>query len=385
MSLTLVTGVPGSSKTLYSVAILLQNLLKSTVEVAGEIKPIKLFTNVKNLLLEHEVIDADNLNNWHEWAKPGDAICFDEVQHVWRPRAMGQKVSPAIEALETHRHMGVDLILITQHPMLLDQNIRRLVGRHIHFRPFKFLFWKFAVGYEWDHASNPAMVKNAMSTFTFWHKKKYYNLYKSAEAHTVQQRKMPFAIWILLAALVALFFGSPMLIKRLKERYNGVPPVTTTVTTTQGDLTKKPEQKPLPVLPENIPEKIIEPSVIYPLSDLAKVPTAFKPFGCLATINKCTCYGSSGDVIEVTKNECVKATKQIALLSLPSQPSNAIYSIATNENTKPDKLKDTQNIDSGFNLPITNIAQTYAGHTTQASGQIYSKPAPAGGVMYGGN
>ena len=115
MSLTLVTGVPGSGKTLYTVAVLLTELLKSTVEVNGEAVPRKIFTNIKNLVLDHTLIDATNLNNWHEWVKAGDVVCFDEVQEVWRPRSMGTKVPLCIEKLETHRHLGIDMILLTQH------------------------------------------------------------------------------------------------------------------------------------------------------------------------------------------------------------------------------------------------------------------------------
>ena len=388
MSLTLVTGVPGSSKTLYTVAVLLQDLLKSTVEIAGESKPVKLFTNIKNLLLEHDHINADNLNKWPEWAQAGDVICFDEVQEVWRIRAMGVKPSPAIEKLETHRHMGVDLILITQHPMLLDQNIRRLVGRHIHFRPFQFFGLKFAVGYEWDHASNPAMVKSAMSTFTFWHKKKYYALYKSAEAHTKQNRKMPFAIWILGAALLALLIGSPMLFKRLDTRFNGAPASTTTTTVTKGDtanLLKPPVvQNELPDTPE-IPKEL---KIIYPLEDLQKIPTEFKPVGCIATKLKCTCYGQAGDVIEVIEAQCRKASTQIALLASSKQYQNTMQ--APMKSSMPQEEKTDKNfiqpfIDSGFNLPIKSAAEKYkTNYSTEQSGVPYYKNLPAGGVMFGG-
>src|SRR5690606_3202457 len=69
-----------------------------------------------------------------EWMKlpPNSIMVIDECQRHFRPRANGSVVPPCIAEMETHRHLGIDLVLITQHPMLLDQNIRRLCGLHFH-------------------------------------------------------------------------------------------------------------------------------------------------------------------------------------------------------------------------------------------------------------
>ncbi|REM12184.1 hypothetical protein DSI34_10975, partial [Mycobacterium tuberculosis] len=137
--ITLITGTPGAGKTLYTISKLLLSLVGTTVkqEVDGETReyPRTIYTNIRGLMIDHEFIDGSNaggLRNWHEWAKPGSIIVFDEIQKVWTPRANGSAVPPDIQALETHRHMGVDFILITQGLMLTERNLAMLCNRHLH-------------------------------------------------------------------------------------------------------------------------------------------------------------------------------------------------------------------------------------------------------------
>jgi zona occludens toxin len=136
--ITLITGVPGSGKTLYCVSEILPTLIGSVVNGQDGNPDITriVYTNINGLLLDHESIDGglNGLTGWQNWCKPGDCIVFDEVQSVWKPRPNGSKIPDDIGALETHRHKGVDFVLLTQHPMLLDQNVRALVGRHLHIR-----------------------------------------------------------------------------------------------------------------------------------------------------------------------------------------------------------------------------------------------------------
>ena len=96
--------------------------------------PRVIYTNIRGLLIDHELIDAgDNqgLGDWHKWAKPGAVIVFDEFQRAWPPRPNGSKVPEEIQALDTHRHMGVDFILITQNVINTDRHVHGLVGRHL--------------------------------------------------------------------------------------------------------------------------------------------------------------------------------------------------------------------------------------------------------------
>jgi len=376
--ITLITGVPGSGKSLYTVGVLVQDLLKSTFQYQGEATKRTVYTNIKDLLLEHEKIDADNLNTWHEWVKAGDVIVYDEVQEVWRPRSMGSKVPMHIEKLETHRHMGVDFVLITQHPMLLDQNIRRLVGKHIHVRRVGSM--PFAILYEWDHASNPNTVSTALSKTSWRFDKSFYKLYKSAEAHTKQKFQIPFFVYIFIAAVIAAIALSPYMYKRYKERTGGAPVVKSETVVSQGNTTGV----KIPQIAETAPsaqQKEPEP-LRYPLEDLKAVPAGFKPLGCVATKKRCACYGQAGEVIEVTQPQCIKASTEIAYIST-GHPQNTVAFSSTSDAKKEEiKPKENEFVDSGFNLPVMPVNQKYgANYTTGQSGNFYAKNLPDSKVM----
>lgn len=222
--ITLITGTPGAGKTLYTVANLLRELVGSEVDSTDDNgQPCKVprvvFTNINGFMLDHEKIDGregGGLADWHKWAKPGAVICFDEVQKEWPVRPNGSKVPDCIQALETHRHMGVDFIVITQGPNLIDQNLRALVGRHLHVRRMGGV--SGSVVYEWDHCSRQLLYKNALTKKAFRYPKDAYQLYKSAELHTKPKISVPGAAFIAIGALVASFVLAPYLYHRIASR-----------------------------------------------------------------------------------------------------------------------------------------------------------------------
>lgn len=291
--ITLITGVPGSGKSLHAVSELLLPMQNAEIEHEGQKVKRILYTNIKNLLLDHVLIDKDDLLKWHLWCKPGDLICFDEVQEVWRPRSMGAQIPDSIAKLETHRHFGVDFVLVTQHPMLLDQNIRRLVGRHLHVR--RVANMALAVVYEWDHASNPSMVKSAITTRPWRYPKSAFKLYKSAEAHTKQPRRLPFAIVVMFLALCGLAYGVYSAQDRFTERYSG----------------KTPDSKPslsagtVQPVPQVAAAKII-PSLADFIQDTPPVPE--RPLGCIAVRSRCACYDQSGYIVPMPDASCRAAS-----------------------------------------------------------------------------
>lgn len=207
--ITLITGTPGAGKTLYAVAELLNK------EYAG--RPLHV-DGIPELLLDHE--PAQDPLEWHEWIPQGKDAVFvvDECQRVWRPRHYGKEVPPSVSAFETHRHMGVDVVLITQHPNLLDSNVRRLVGRHIHVRRL----WGMGrtMVYEWDGATDPQRTSTAISS-QWKYPKKAFQLYKSATAHTARKQKMPASLWLLALAVVGIpaagYFGYQSMFGRFQE------------------------------------------------------------------------------------------------------------------------------------------------------------------------
>ncbi len=222
--ITIISGTPGAGKTLYTIEKLLLPLVGKTVkgraQDGSEVEhPRTIYTNINGLQVDHELIDGgekQGLRDWHTWAKPGSVIVFDEVQKVWPPRPNGSKVPDDIQALDTHRHMGVDFILITQNVINLDKHIHALGGRHLHVR--RIANMALAVVYEWDHVSRGLMFSKSITKSPWRFDKKVFKLYKSAELHTKQSRRMPGLVWFILAGIVALAVFAPTLKARLSDR-----------------------------------------------------------------------------------------------------------------------------------------------------------------------
>lgn len=230
MPITLVTGTPGAGKTLYTLAKLAPKFLAEEVEIDGRKVPRTLHVaGVRDLMIEHEPIDRPHItewetyrdewsgmqrapgeppldvphraDNWHLWCQPGDVIIVDEAQYVFRPAAAGRKLPKFVDALNVHRHYGVDFVLITQGPQLIHTIARSLVSPHIHIR--RVFGTHTCQVLEWDRASNVNQAKTAVHR-TWRHDKKAYSVYKSAEVHTKFGQRIPYAVIALGLALLLL-------------------------------------------------------------------------------------------------------------------------------------------------------------------------------------
>lgn len=185
--MTLITGLPGAGKTLHALWLVLAYAEK-------EKRPVY-----------HNGINGLTLD-WTEMQDPlkwfdlpvGSIIVFDESQRHFRPRPAGALVPEFIEKFETHRHNGYDIFFITQHPMLLDSNIRRLCGRHIHvMRAFG---GNAANIHEWSEVRENCDKMRLGSQSRLWkYPKEVFSFYKSAELHTHKFRP-PLRILALIVA-----------------------------------------------------------------------------------------------------------------------------------------------------------------------------------------
>lgn len=306
--LTLVTGTPGAGKTLLTTWDIAQPIPGSTIEQAGVSVPRRLLSNIRDLVLDHQHIDAKDLECWHTWAKPGDVIVFDEVQEVWRPRGLGTKIPPEIAALETHRHLGVDIVLITQHPMLIDPNIRRLVNQHIHLRR---ITKGAAMVYEWDHCENPGNTRNCLNTRVFFHRKKMYGLYKSAQLHTKPKARLPALAWVGLALVAGLAYLGPQAYGRITANFKPPEVVAKATPLVQAAPTA-------PVAPASAP---------VALEPIAPVKAASRPLGCFASAAKCRCFDADGvSMPDVSEAQCREDVQKLMPLIVAS-PAAQSFSV----------------------------------------------------------
>jgi hypothetical protein len=188
----LITGLPGNGKTLYA-------LWHVKERAERENRPV-FYSGIYDLAIS-DWQEMDNPAQWYD-LPAGSIIVIDEAQSVFRPRPGRGEPPLHVSKLETHRHNGHDLYLITQHPALIDQNVRRLAGIHRHIvRTFGL---SRAVIHEWGEVHLDCERRRADSSKTNWnYPRNVYSLYKSAEVHT-HRRHFPKQVWYLGACLLAL-------------------------------------------------------------------------------------------------------------------------------------------------------------------------------------
>jgi zona occludens toxin len=142
-----------------------------------------------------------------EWFKlpPDSIIVIDEAQRLFRPRGNGSITPPWEAALETLRHVGHTLFLITQMPRLLSSHVRALCGVHRHYMRKFGSAW--VTCHEWAGVRDNC-DKTRKDSISSEHRypKAYYAAYTSAEKHSVKfglPLKIKLAL-LLPVALVAL-------------------------------------------------------------------------------------------------------------------------------------------------------------------------------------
>jgi len=303
----LVTGLPGHGKTLWT----LWYYKRKSEE---ENRPVYYF-NISELTLPWHQLD--NPEKWFE-CEANAIIIIDEAQKVFRPAASGAGVPEFIAKLETHRHGGIDIVLITQMPMLIHKNVRMLTGRHNHI--VRFFGANNATVHEWPECrDNPKQRKDSQSSRWFY-PKEVYGYYKSAEVHTVK-RSIPLKFYLIflmpIVALVLAYVGYRMLqpvfqkpgqnqeqgmpaggnmIDRLNNKADGVSPG-------QSSDAVKPMTKAEYIA--QYQPRIADVQYSAPAYDQVTKPvTAPYPAACVASSSRCTCYTQQGTRLNTSDAFC---------------------------------------------------------------------------------
>jgi len=220
------------------------------------------------------------MQNWWLWCKPGDLIVIDEAQFVMPRGVMGKKPPYWLQAFEIHRHYGVDFLLITQHPQLIDTTVRALVGMHRHVRSV--MGSAVCMVYTWDHASNPERY-NMANKGQFIRRKKHYKLFHSSAAHV----KPPTSgRWGLIAAPMLLAAGLGGLAWKVSA-FGGDKPMTPKAAAVSAPAASAPRPAPR-----------------SDGSALAGFMDAPKLSGCYAVRDVCQCFDEVGRVVRIAKSAC---------------------------------------------------------------------------------
>jgi len=319
--ITLLTGTPGGGKTAHAVDMILSEFRDRPVYVMG----------IRDLAVDHEVVPP--VNDWTEYKAspedpdhsqawftfpPNSVVVIDEAQTVFRPRPVGSKVPPEVQAFETHRHLGIDFVLITQHPNLLDSNIRRLVGRHRHIRVT-------ALGrhmFEWQETGDPdSTTSRSLAAKTRYALPKHvFSRYRSAEVHTKTKTRLPFFVYLFFGAVLALGFAVYRGYDAITSKVASTPVTlqalngNASVPTTAGAV---PVSKPSTAdyLDSSIPRVLGLAHTAPRYDEITKPVDAPFPVGCFVVgawrgnTERCRCVDQQGNNYETTDAVCRSVVK----------------------------------------------------------------------------
>lgn len=330
--ITLITGLPGSGKSLFT--------LKTVNDLATKDNRQVYYYGIPELTLNWILMDKPE--DWINLPQ-GSIFVIDECQTTFRPRGNGAAVPLHVSEFEVHRHKGYDAFLITQHPMLIDGNVRRLVGRHYHVVRF-YGFAKSKI-HEFNQVRDNVdkSTKNSIENH-FVYPKEVYSWYKSADLHTVKKRipmRLVMMILLPLFLLVLLYFGYKTMNKiAVNPDLNKPQTEQTLPQSSVATIQPKPETyidthaAQLPDFPHTAP--------IY--AEVTKPVVAPYPAACVLFKNKCTCYTQQGTKMYVSILACNQIVAEGFFVDWDSEPKNRTERIAP------------QNV-------------TYAAHTSQQSSQ----------------
>lgn len=306
--ITLITGAPGAGKSAALVSLLQQLAKDRTIYAHG----------IPDLKVPHQTLDKPN--DWHTDVPDGSIIVIDEVQNVWRPKGPGQGIPADIQALETHRHRGIDFYIVTQNPRLLHTNVRSLVGRHIHLRDVGFLgrYW-----YEW-----PECAENCLASWKQAPLKKRYKLpkaifgqYKSASVHVKPVRSFPWMLVVAVVALAATVALGLFVANNIKSKVDGSKPQINQadkakpLTPVPSPVAAPAEHQEPPQLAAPDAPKPYDPTIFYPQNP--RVPESAPAYDHLRVVvamprvaggicgsKGCKCYTEQGNPVAMSSNDC---------------------------------------------------------------------------------
>jgi len=188
--LTLVTGSPGSGKTVRLVGIIL---------AAAKLNRV-VYARVDGLTVDGVLPAPDD---WQD-CTDGALVIYDEAQELFPATGgSGPTKDLRVKGMERHRHRGIDIVFATQHPTLIDVHIRKLLGKHYHHeRKFGFEASKVLEAERVIDLQKP----QGCQKYVWKYPKENYGYFESATIHTVKGR-IPRKVFYGIGLLLFIFGG----------------------------------------------------------------------------------------------------------------------------------------------------------------------------------
>jgi len=216
----LVTGTPGTGKTAMVVDMILNNvdgLFKMTIEDGTVVDRPLYFCHIDGLdakkFKAHELSEEEIQSATLDQIMPqGGILIVDEADYTYPVRPPSQAVPPYIKTLKELRHNGFTLILMVQHPTMIDRYIRQLVAKHIHLER-KVIGTKRYEFFRCEESLNAAFFTSAVGS-QYRPPKEAFKYYKSASQHIKFKKKLhPIFIMIPIGIVFMFYLGVPLFSK----------------------------------------------------------------------------------------------------------------------------------------------------------------------------
>jgi len=263
--------------------------------------------------------------NWPDWMMPGDLLVVDECQRHYRTRSTGAKVPLSVSELEVHRsRYGVDLVYTTQKPSIIDSNVKAQVGQYFYIREGWFGRYLYEASEVFNHESRTERGLQRRSRYRL--PKRSFSFYISAPTHNKKTRKLPFVVFLFPLILIAI--GYLMFLsyqsfdkKRHPERYVSAvsselasaskPPNIAAGSVVVKPLSLASYQPVIPGRPETAP-------VFDSVRHVSVMPLVS---ACLRTASKCVCYTQQATRLQdVTQERCNQILDAGRSFNMYSQP-----------------------------------------------------------------
>lgn len=279
----IITGAPGAGKSLRCMWWLTQDEYTD-----DEGNPRLVYSNIPGT-------DHLPLPENEDWTKTpeGSIVIYDEAQQFFPATGKaGNSTDPRIQALETHRHTGHDLIFITQRYALIHHHIRALAGVHEHLLKKGFgTSVIFSAGEVFDPKDRG---KNATITEEVWkHPKQLFDTYSSSSLHTKAQTKTRIPSKFKLLAVAVLLLGGYaswagyQTFQNIGDPYERSEDDPGEINAAAADLgpvaSTQPKDKPVPAWQKKGKEGLS---------------------GCVSSESGCQCYDSEGLRVELPEQVC---------------------------------------------------------------------------------
>ncbi|MER0172142.1 MAG: zonular occludens toxin [Nitrosomonas sp.] len=311
MSITLITGKPGSGKTVFA----LSGYIKPELQ-KGRI----VYTNgIPDLKFQHIELTNEDLNRWDErepvegrkgvyeltTIKEDALIVVDEAADVW-PALHLKTIPEFLQYLRKHRKHAIDFLLLTQDPHFLHPHVLLNVDRHIHL----VTDWRGTYSYEWpEYCVNPIMPSNQARAVSKPYKldKSVFSEFYSATKHLPKQKrsipKMVYAAIFMLFAVPAMGYMSYATISSKLENPIGVNLAKLDETKTEETAKQGVDSPKTGMVPVVQPATDNTP-VKQSLSMLSESVDWDQVAACMSSKSHCVCYGHKAQRLNIDPNTC---------------------------------------------------------------------------------